>query len=124
MTPKTVLVVEDDPDHRDIVATLLRHHGYGVLEAEDGAKAVDVAVSRRPDMVLMDACLPVLDGWSATRRLKTDAGVSAIPVVILSAAAQEEDRDRGDRAGCDGYLTKPCDPNDVLAEVRQRIGPP
>ncbi|HEV2147652.1 MAG TPA: response regulator [Longimicrobiaceae bacterium] len=124
MTPKTVLVVEDDPDHRDIMTTLLRHHGYGVLEAVDGRAAVDAAVRHRPDLVLMDAHLPVLDGWRATERLKTDPGVSDIPVVILTAAALEEDRERAGRVGCDSFLTKPCEPQSVLDEVRQWIGPP
>ena len=124
MAQKTVLVVEDDPQQRDIVVTFLRHHGYAVLEAADGAAGVDAASHHRPDIVLMDARLPVMDGWAATARLKSDPGVAGIPVVILTAAALEEDRQRSDRAGCDAYLTKPCDPRTVLAEVRQRIGVP
>ncbi|MET0399976.1 MAG: response regulator [Longimicrobiaceae bacterium] len=124
MTRKTVLVVEDDPQQRDIVVTFLRHHGYAVLEAADGAAGVDAVSHHRPDMVLMDARLPVMDGWTATARLKSDPGVAAIPVVILTAAALEEDRERSSRAGCDAYLTKPCDPHAVLAEVRLRIGVP
>jgi two-component system cell cycle response regulator DivK len=124
MTPKTVLVVEDDPDHREIVSTLLRHHGYGVLEAVDGAAAVDAVGRHRPDLVIMDAHLPVLDGWRATERLKADPGVSTIPVVILTAAAQAEDRARAVHVGCDSFLTKPCEPQSVLAEVRQWIGSP
>jgi two-component system cell cycle response regulator DivK len=124
MTRKTVLVVEDDPQQRDIVVTFLRHHGYAVLEAANGAAGVDAVSHHRPDMVLMDARLPVMDGWTATARLKADPGVAAIPVVILTAAALEEDRRRSARAGCDAYLAKPCDPHAVLAEVRQRIGVP
>ena len=122
MTKKTVLVVEDDPDHRDTVATSLPHPGYGVLEAQDGAEGVDAAVRHRPDLVLMDACLPVMDGWAATQRLKSDPGLPAIPVVILTAAALEEDREPSECAGCDRYLTKPCEPLTVLAEVRHLIG--
>lgn len=124
MAQKTVLVVEDDPQQRDIVVTFLRHHGYAVLEAADGAAGVDAASHHRPDMVLMDARLPVMDGWAATARLKADPVVRTIPVVLLTAAALEEDRERSARAGCDAYLTKPCDPRTVLAEVRQQIGVP
>lgn len=124
MTPKTVLVVEDDPDHRDIIATFLRHHGYEVVEAANGAVALDEAARRRPDLVIMDAHLPVLDGWTATARLKADPGTSAIPVVMLTAAALEVDRDRSGQAGCDSFLAKPCEPQQVLAEVRQWIGAP
>lgn len=124
MTRKTVLVVEDDPEQRDIVVTFLRHHGYAVLEAANGAAGVDAVSHHRPDMVLMDARLPVMDGWMATARLKSDPGVAAIPVVILTAAGLEEDRERSARAGCDAYLAKPCDPHAVLAEVRLRIGIP
>lgn len=124
MAQKTVLVVEDDPQQRDIVVTFLRHHGYAVLEAADGAAGVSAASQHRPDLVIMDARLPVMDGWAATQRLKADPVVRAIPVVLLTAAALEEDRERSSRAGCDAYLTKPCDPRDVLAEVRQRIGAP
>lgn len=124
MAKKTVLVVEDDPQQRDIVVTFLRHHGYAVLEAADGAAGVSAASHHRPDIVLMDARLPVMDGWAATACLKADPGVRAIPVVILTAAALEEDRQRSSRAGCDAYLAKPCDPHTVLAEVRQHIGVP
>lgn len=124
MAQKTVLVVEDDPQQRDIVVTFLRHHGYAVLEAADGAAGVDAASSHRPDLVIMDARLPVMDGWAATQRIKSSPEVCTIPVVLLTAAALEEDRERSTRAGCDAYLAKPCDPHTVLREVRQWIGAP
>ncbi len=124
MEPKTVLVVDDDPDSRNICTLFLQHHGYRVLEAGDGAEGVRRAQEDRPDMVLMDVTLPVLDGWAATRRLKEQPETSTIPVVILTGHALEEDRERARSAGGDGYLPKPCPPRRILEEVQRLIGAP
>jgi CheY-like chemotaxis protein len=123
MDRKTVLIAEDEPNHRDITTTVLRHDGYDVLEALDGAAAVRIAGEHRPDLVLMDAALPVLDGWQATAQLKNDPHTASIPVVIVTVHTQESDRLRAELSGCDAYLEKPCEPSRLRAEVERWIGP-
>ncbi|MBV9774781.1 MAG: response regulator [Gemmatimonadetes bacterium] len=121
MDSKTVLVVDDDADSRNICTLFLQHHGYHVVEAADGEEGVRRARERRPDLILMDVTLPVLDGWAATERIKTDPDTSAIPVVILTGHALERDRARSLTLG-DAYLTKPCTPRRILEEVQRLIG--
>lgn len=122
MDAKLVLVVEDDPDHRKICGTILRHYGYAVLEAGDGAEAVRLAGEHRPDVVLMDARLPILDGWSATRELKQDPSTRQIPVIMLTAQPPTHARTRAREVGSDRYLTKPLEPSRMVDEVRDVIG--
>jgi CheY-like chemotaxis protein len=121
---KRVLVVEDDADHRDICVTILRHHHYEVVEAANGEEALRMVAKHSPDLVLMDAMLPVVDGWCATATLKGAPATEHIPVVIFTALAMESDRDRSVEVRADGYLTKPCEPSQVVEEVRRLIGPP
>ena len=123
MAGKTVLVVDDIAEQRNILVILLRYSGYGFLEAADGKAAIQVAREQHPDLILMDAGLPVLDGWKATERLKQDPATSHIPVIMLTAYALEVDRARAIQAGCDSYLTRPIAPRRVLEEVQQWIGP-
>lgn len=120
--PKIVLVVEDDPDHRKIVATVLRHHGYQVLEAADGVDALRQAQETPPQLVIMDARLPRLDGWETTRRLKAEPNTAGVPVLILSAHTLDQHRDRAQEVGCDAYLAKPCAPLRVVQEVQRLVG--
>ena len=124
MSPKTVLVTDDDPDHREIVGTLLKFHGYAVTEATDGYQALDVIGRERPDLVIMDAQLPRLNGWDATRRLKADPGTASIPIIIFSAHVLPRDRERSKFVGCDAFIAKPIEPNRVLEVVAEKIGPP
>jgi CheY-like chemotaxis protein len=118
MHPPTILLVEDNPENREIYGTFLRHFGYRVLEAMDGAEGVRMARESLPRLVLMDVGLPVLDGLEATRRLKADPATAAIPVVALTAHAMDRDRDAARDAGCDAYVSKPAEPTRVLAIVR------
>ena len=120
---KTVLVVEDIAEQMNVLVTLLRYSGYEVLEAADGEETIRLARARRPDLILMDAGLPRLDGWQATERLKQDPGTSEIPVVMLTAYAIEGNRERAFQAGCDSYVPRPVAPRDVLEEVHEWIGP-
>lgn len=124
MPNRIVLLVEDNPDNREIYGTFLRHFGYDVLEAEDGAAGVQIAREARPHLVLMDVGLPVLDGIEATRLLKGDPATAAIPVVALTAHAMESDRLAAMGAGCDDYVTKPAEPSRVLAVVRALLDAP
>ncbi len=118
----TVLLVEDHPDNRGIYRTILEHSGLRVIEAEDGETGVRLAQQQRPDLILMDVSLPLLDGWQATRILKDDPETAHIPIIALTAHALQGDRERAVEAGCDGYIAKPAPPRDVLAEVRRRLG--
>ena len=124
MSSVDVLIVEDNPDNRDIYSTFLRHHGYSVLEAEDGAEGVRLATDHLPGVVLMDVRMPVLDGLEATRRLKSDPATASIPVLALTAHAMESDRRAAADAGCDAFLAKPAEPSRVLEMVRALLPTP
>lgn len=117
-----VLLVEDNSDNRGIYRTILEHGGFGVLEAEDGQTGVDMAREHRPDLILMDVSIPVMDGWEATRILKEDPDTASIQIIALTAHAMHSDRLRAAEVGCDGYIAKPVLPRVVLSEVRQRLG--
>ncbi|MFN2565073.1 MAG: response regulator [Gemmatimonadaceae bacterium] len=119
---RTVLLVEDNEDNRIVYTTILKHYGYRVLEAHDGIEGVTLARKAHPDLILMDVGLPGLDGWEATRRLKADEETRRIPVIALTAHALAEHRAQAIAVGCDGYLAKPVEPREVVAEVRRHIG--
>ena len=108
---KTILIVEDVELNRDLLAQLLEDD-YRLLFAGDGEEALDCTAADQPDLILMDLSLPRMDGWEATRRLKADPALKAIPVIALSAHAMKLHEDRAREAGCDDFLTKPID--DVL----------
>lgn len=120
---RTILLVEDHEDNRIVYSTILEHFGYTVLLATDGAEGVRLAREALPDLVLMDVSIPVMDGWEATRVLKSEPATAGIPIVALTAHALATDRERAAEAGCDGYLAKPVEPRRVLEEVRRFLGP-
>ena len=122
MSNLTVLLVEDNEDNLRIYSTILTHSGYSVIEAVDGEAALAAARERNPSMILMDVSIPKIDGWEVTRRLKADAATAEIPVVALTAHALSADRQMAKDVGCDGYISKPADPVEVLAEVRRHLG--
>jgi CheY-like chemotaxis protein len=117
-----VLIVEDFADAREMYAEYLTYLGYRVITAENGAEAIDKAVAERPDVILMDLSLPVLDGWEATRRLKQHERTKAIPVIALTGNALAGHDEHARKAGCDAFLTKPCLPQDVDREIRRILG--
>lgn len=114
-----ILLVEDNEDNRAVYTTILRYYGFHVVEAPSGEEGVELARALQPGLILMDVGLPGIDGWEATRRLKADPQTMRIPVVALTAHALAEHRAASYAAGCDGYLAKPIEPRDVLAEVRR-----
>jgi CheY-like chemotaxis protein len=114
--------VEDNEDNRIIYSTVLRHVGYEVVEALDGAQAISLARSVLPDLILMDISIPEVNGWEATRILRADAATSAIPIIALTAHALADDRARATEVGFTAYLAKPIEPRVVLAEVRRWLG--
>lgn len=115
---KRILVVEDQEDLRDVLRTLLVGSGYEMLEAADGEAGVAKARSDRPDLILMDIQLPVLDGYEATRRIKTDPSLKATPVIAVSSFAMKGDEEKARAAGCDHYVTKPYSPLQLLRIIR------
>ena len=114
-----ILLVEDQSELRQLYAQQLMLSGFEVIEAGNGADAVTHTAAHSPDVVLMDLSLPVLDGWEATRRLKTDARTSHIPIVALTAHDESGELQRATRAGCDWFVPKPCPPDALVAEVRR-----
>jgi two-component system, cell cycle response regulator DivK len=119
---KKVLVVEDVELNRDLLVQLLEDD-YQVLTAVDGAEGLAVAERERPDLVLMDLSLPVMDGWEATRRLKAHPALKDVPVIALSAHAMIGDEDRARQAGCDDYLSKPLNDALLFAKITKFLGP-
>lgn len=114
-----VLIVEDQSELRQLYAQQFVISGFDVIEAENGVDAIAHTTSHVPDVVLMDLSLPVLDGWEATRRLKSDARTAHIPVVALTAHDGSGELQRATRAGCDWFVPKPCPPDALITEVRR-----
>src|SRR5262245_44830285 len=119
MSRKRILVAEDDVDNRRIVAKRLSLDGYEMLEPVDGGAAIDLARAERPDLIIMDLALPQVDGWEACRTLKRDPLTADIPIIALTAFAMRGDEERARKAGCDGYLSKPCRPQTIRDAVRR-----
>jgi two-component system cell cycle response regulator DivK len=113
-----ILVVEDHEDNRRILRDMLTSAGYEVIEADNGADALLSVSANRPDLILMDIQLPVLDGYETTRRLKADPAVRAIPIIVITSYALSGDEAKARAAGCDDYVTKPYSPRQVLAKIR------
>jgi CheY-like chemotaxis protein len=120
----TVLLVEDNEDNLRIYSTILTYSGYNVVEATDGEAGLAAARDQQPDLILMDVSIPKIDGWEVTRLLKSDPATSTIPVIALTAHALATDRERAQEIGFDGYISKPAEPRQVLAEVERRLGKP
>ncbi len=116
-----ILLVEDNEMNRDMLARRLQRRGYEVVIAEDGERGVSLAAAEKPDLILMDMSLPVLDGWEATRRLKADPATQPIPVIALTAHAMSTDRDRVFEAGCDDYDTKPVELPRLLEKIQRLL---
>jgi CheY-like chemotaxis protein len=120
---KTILLVEDNEDNLVVYRTILEHVGFAVVEARDGEEGVARAKEHLPDLILMDISIPKLDGWEATQRLKANDSTKEIPIIALTAHALEEDRQKAQQVGCDGYLAKPVEPRRVVQEVEKFVGP-
>ena len=116
---RRVLVIEDTEDNRQIVRDLLTSAGYEIIEAADGESGVAMAASARPDVILMDIQLPVMDGYEATRRIKADPATAQIPIIAITSYALAGDEAKTRDAGCDGYIAKPFSPRLLLAKVRE-----
>jgi CheY-like chemotaxis protein len=119
-----VLLVDDYADTRDLYGMYLAGHGYRIAEAEDGIEAIEKASALAPTVILMDLAMPRLDGWTATERLKSEPSTAGIPIICLTAHTRQEEVARAMRSGCDGFLTKPCLPNVVAAEIERVLQGP
>ena len=118
---KRILVVEDQEDNLQILRDLLTSAGFEIIEAKDGEEGVRVAVAERPDLILMDIQLPLLDGYEATRRIKADPALRAIPIIVVTSYALSGDEVKAREAGCDAYVPKPFSPRQLLAKIREYL---
>jgi CheY-like chemotaxis protein len=116
-----ILLVEDNEMNRDMLSRRLEKRGYSVSIAVDGAAGVALAQSEKPDLILMDMSLPVLDGWDATKQIKADPAIANIPVIALTAHAMESDRQKALEAGCDDFDTKPVELPRLLMKIDELL---
>jgi CheY-like chemotaxis protein len=116
-----VLVVEDYQDAREMYAAYLQFSGYAVAEATNGLEAIEKTLELMPDIILMDLALPKMDGWEATRRLKSDERTRHIPIVALTGHALAGHAEGARQAGCDSFVTKPCLPDALVAEIQRML---
>lgn len=116
-----VLVVDDFDDSREMLAEYLLLTGFRVAQAKDGREAIEQAFALAPDVVVMDLSLPEIDGWEATRILRADPRTKHLPVVALTGHALAEHSHEAREAGCDAFLTKPCLPDTLVAEIRRLL---
>ena len=117
-----VLLVEDNELNRDMLSRRLNRRGYDVIFAVDGAQGVAMARSEKPDIILMDLSLPVMDGWEATRRVKSDDAMRNVPVIALTAHTMSGDREKALEAGCDAYDTKPVELDRLIGKIERLLG--
>lgn len=120
---KRILIVEDQEDNRAILRDVLSREGYQLIEAVDGREGVEIALRERPDLILMDIQLPVIDGYEATRRIKGHPDLKSIPVIAVTSYALSGDETKARAAGCDGYVTKPFSPRQIVGKVREHLPP-
>jgi two-component system, cell cycle response regulator DivK len=118
---KRILVVEDQPDNRKIIRDVFARTGYEIIEAENGEEALAAIAKVRPDLILMDIQLPIMDGYTATRRIKADPALRSIPIIAVTSYALSGEEKKAREAGCDDYIPKPYSPRELLAKVRQYL---
>ena len=112
-----ILLVEDNEMNRDMLSRRLKRRGYEVIMALDGSQGVSMTIAERPDLVLMDMSLPVMDGWEATKTLKANPDTQSIPIIALTAHAMAGDREKALQAGCDDYDTKPIELKRLITKI-------
>jgi len=117
-----VLLVEDNEMNRDMLSRRLMRRGFEVIFATDGKEGVDTARREKPDIILMDLSLPIMDGWEATRRVKSDDATRSVPVIGLTARAMMGDREKAMEAGCDDYDTKPVELDRLIGKIERLLG--
>ena len=118
---KRILVVEDQEDNRQIIRDMLAGTDYEIIEAENGEEALAAVAKQRPDLILMDVQLPIMDGYEAARRIKADPALRSIPIIAVTSYALSGEHEKARAAGCDEYVAKPFSPRQLLAKVRQYL---
>ena len=118
---KTILIVEDEPKNLKLIRDLLQAATYLTLEATDGAQGIELAKAHKPDLILMDILMPVIDGFEATKILKADAETRNIPIIALTSYAMKGDEEKVREIGCDGYITKPIDTRGFLKRIAEYL---
>ncbi len=118
---RRILVVEDQEDNRQILRDLLGSAGYEMIEVEDGEAACRAAKEYRPDLILMDVQLPLLDGYEATRRIKADPALRSTLIIAVTSYALSGEEEKARAAGCDDFVAKPYSPRQLLAKIRQHL---
>ena len=118
---KKILIIEDNEQNLYLATFILEKYGYEVFAARDGQEGIDVAASVRPDLILLDIQLPVMDGYTVARQLRTNAELSQIPIVAVTSYAMTGDREKTIEAGCNGYIEKPINPDTFLQQVEKHL---
>ena len=118
---RTILVADDNPDQRALYVDILTHAGYEVIQAQDGAEAIQRARDDRPSLILIDVTMPGTGGWNAVRAVRDQMETQDIPVIVITGLSGTRDRDASFAAGCDAYLSKPVSPRRLLEEVRRFV---
>jgi two-component system, cell cycle response regulator DivK len=118
---KRILVVEDQPDNRQIIRDMLAPTDYEITEVEDGEQALLAVTKQRPDLILMDIQLPIIDGYTATRKIKANPEWGSIPIIAVTSYALSGEEKKAREAGCDDYVPKPFRPRQLLAKIRQHL---
>ncbi len=116
---KKILLVDDEPDIVSMTVMRLEASGYEVITAEEGSAGYELAKSEKPDLIILDLMLPVIDGYQVCRLLKFDAQYKDIPIIMLTAKSQKEDKEWGEKVGADLYMTKPYEAKELLEKIRQ-----
>jgi two-component system cell cycle response regulator DivK len=118
---RLILIVEDQEDNRQIIRDLCSTLDYELIEAENGVEALAAIVKQKPDLILMDIQMPIMDGYEATRRIKADPATKDIPIIAVTSYALTGDEQKARDAGCDDYIPKPYSPRQLLAKIRQYL---
>lgn len=118
---KRILLVEDNDTNMYLISFILRKKGYEVLEAKTGEEGVELAIKERPDLIIMDIQLPDIDGLEATRRIRESKADGEVPIIALTSYAMTGDREKALKAGCNGYLEKPINPDTIIGEIEKYI---
>jgi len=118
---KRILIVEDQADNRQIIRDMLGATDYEITEAENGEQALVAIAKERPDLILMDIQLPIMDGYEATRRIKDDPTTKSIPIIAVTSYALSGDEQKARAAGCDDFVLKPYSPRQLLTKIRQYL---